>query len=478
MRGCGVAVWVLGYALLWTFVTVLLDPTVPYDAVEALNWAQNAQWGSPKNPWLVGMVMRPALWLPVSLSLYWYASHFLAIAVGMAGVWGLARCLSGCDRLAWLALLTLNLSGLINFDIISYNDNYLLVMLWPWMMLCFYLAMTRHANWWLAFAVVAGLATMAKYSTLAFVGAVFLSTLAVPRLRSCYRQPAFYGALLLGMLLVLPNILWLWRHDFAAFSWVDSQITSRFNPALGIKALTVFYPLLILWWVLRRCNIRLALPASWAQRVMLAVYLLPMSIIFAWFLFHEGGRLTEWLQPFFILTPALMVSCASRRPEPLPRGVYLSLFGAAAVVLTGYAGVLWGNVANAGQDKRNIISFSQQVENLWQAQYGAPLRYVGGEYWSQWLLFYAPSRPQTITPWDNATRPNVYNAHITQTQIQQHGALLIGRLGRTCEQERFRAALTPWPALRIDAVRQMMFQEDSARPLRPLCIAFVKPTGA
>ncbi|ADO46523.1 glycosyltransferase family 39 protein [[Enterobacter] lignolyticus] len=473
-----VAVWVLGYALLWTFATVLLDPTVPYDAVEALNWAQNADWGSPKNPWLVGMAMRPALWLPVSLSVYWYASHFLAIAVGMAGVWVLARTLSGSDRLAWLALLTLNLSGLINFDIISYNDNYLLVMLWPWMMLCFYLAITRHANWWLAFAAVAGLAAMAKYSTLAFVGFVFLSTLAVPRIRSCYRQPAFYAALLLGLLLILPNLIWLWQHDFAAFSWVDSQIKNRFNPELFSKAFTVFYPLLILWWILHRQGIRLVLPQSWALRVMLAVYLLPLMIIFAWFLFHQGGRLTEWLQPFFILTPALLVSCASRHPEQLSRGVCASLFGAAGLVLAGYIGVLWGNVANAGQDKSNIIPFSQLLDQQWQARYGTPLRYVGGEYWSQWLTFYAPSRPLTITPWDNDARPNVYNVHITQAQIQQQGALLVGRLGTACEQETFRAALTPWPDLRIDDVRQMMFQEDSVKPLRPLCIAFVKPAEA
>lgn len=42
--------WVSLYALLWSVATLLLDPAVPYDAVEALNWAQNAQWGSPKNP--------------------------------------------------------------------------------------------------------------------------------------------------------------------------------------------------------------------------------------------------------------------------------------------------------------------------------------------------------------------------------------------------------------------------------------------
>ena len=81
------ALWLVCYAAAWTLLTVHLDPTLPYDAVEALNWGLNGEWGSPKNPWLVGAAMQPAIgfsWLP--LNLYWYGGHFIAIAIGMLGV--------------------------------------------------------------------------------------------------------------------------------------------------------------------------------------------------------------------------------------------------------------------------------------------------------------------------------------------------------------------------------------------------------
>ena len=65
-----VIIWASLYAVLWTIVTVSLDPAVPYDAVEALNWAQNGEWGSPKNPWLVGLVMRPALLYIIYLRIF------------------------------------------------------------------------------------------------------------------------------------------------------------------------------------------------------------------------------------------------------------------------------------------------------------------------------------------------------------------------------------------------------------------------
>lgn len=120
--------WLLLYILLWTGVTQYLDPALPYDAVEAMNWGQNGEWGSPKNPWLVGAMMRPLLYFPaLSPEHYWYLCHFVVIAGGMLGVWMLTRRLTGRADLAWLALMNLNLSGSINIDMLPYNDNYLLV---------------------------------------------------------------------------------------------------------------------------------------------------------------------------------------------------------------------------------------------------------------------------------------------------------------------------------------------------------------
>ncbi|AKM48627.1 PMT-2 domain-containing protein [Edwardsiella anguillarum] len=468
--------WVGLYALLWSLATIFLDPTVPYDAVEALNWAQNAEWGSPKNPWLVGMVWRPALWFSgISLSAYWYITHFLAIAIGMIGCWFLAKQLSGSKRLAWIALCTLNLSGVINFDIISYNDNYLLVMLWPWMLLSFFLAFTRHPAWWIIFAFTAGLGAMAKYSTLAFVGAVFVATLAVPKIRRCYRQPVFYLALLIGLVMLAPNLFWLWEHDFAAFNWVDTQIARQFNPSLFIKLLSIYYPLLFLWWILYSQKISLQWPVDTDKRILLLVVLVPQVLIWLWFLFHHGGRLTEWLQPFFILAPALVIACVvTPGTQSLKRPV-LVLMGTAILVLLGYAMVMITNVANAGRKMSGIIPFSHNVERLWLERYATPLRLVGGEHLAEWLIFYGASRPEIITPWSNSTKPNIYNANIRLADIKQSGALLIGRSDKNCTYASFTRGLSQWPSLQLDAISQITFQEDSKHSGYPVCIGFVKP---
>lgn len=469
-------IWLFSYAVIWTLLTVHLDPAMPYDAVEAFNWALNGEWGSPKNPWLVGTVMRPVSWLPwLPLNVYWYGGHFFAITIGMLGVWLLAKRLSGSVQLAWLAMLTLNLSGIINFDIIPYNDNYLLVMLWPWMMLFFHLAITRSANWWPAFALVAGLAMMAKYSTFAFVYFVVLATLFVPTVRRCYRQPQFYLAVGIWLVLVLPNLFWLWTHDFAAFKWVGSQIKMQFNVGVITSLFLVFYPSLVLWFILRRNKAVLAWPNSLSIRVLLCLYLLPLGIITFWFSLNVGGRLTEWLQPFFVLAPALLVACVRETPARSLRAANVGLVCVALAVCVGYTVVMMCNVHNAGQKMSGIKVFSNGIEHRWKQRYGSELHYVGGEYLSQWMTVYAKSRPRTITRWSNENRPNIYNAQINDAQITRYGVALFGELGKDCAQNNFEKVLKEWPEMRIDIQQRLLFRSDPQATVQPLCVAFVRP---
>lgn len=468
--------WLLTYILLWTLAGVCLDPSVPYDAVEALNWAMNGEWGSPKNPWLVGLAMQPALYLPVGLtSLWWYLSHFVGVAIGMAGVWFLARRLGGDRRLAWLALLTLNLSGILNFDIISFNDNYLLVMLWPWMWLCFLRAAFDDARWWLGFALVAGLGCMAKYSTLGFVGAVFILSLGMPRIRRCYRQPVFYLALLLWSALVVPNIFWLIAHDFAAFKWVDSQITPRLNAHTLLAASTVFYPLVIMAVLLRRAGARFRWPDSEQARAALLMYLIPLGLILLWFSFHDGGRITEWLQPYMMPASALMLATLEVKPARRLRRTFSALALCALLVWGGYCAVMLGNVRDAGQKFSDIQRFTAQVEQHWHQRYHRPLRVVGGDYLAQWVMFYAIDRPLIMTRWSNHRRPNIYSRHLSTEHVLQQGAAIVGPRGRHCDGLDYSSLLADWPGVAVSARQELLFSPHPGATPLAVCIGFVEP---
>ncbi|MDE9517366.1 glycosyltransferase family 39 protein [Xenorhabdus bovienii] len=470
--------WITGYALLWVVASYSLDPTVPYDAVEALNWGMNGEWGSPKNPWLVGTVMLPAIHIStISFSFYWYLTHFVAIAIGMLGVWRLAFRLTGKVELAWLAMLTLNLSGIINFDIIPYNDNYLLVMLWPWALLFFLRAIDDHPKWWLAFALTTGLATMGKYSSLSIIGSVFLLSLFVPKVRRSYREPLFYLAIALWFMLILPNVWWLVHNDFAAFKWVDSQIQQGFNLHTTRAVLSVFYPLLIVGAIIYLSGGRIGWPKQQSNALVNIVILLPLLIIYGWFSFNQSGRMTEWLQPFMTVAPALLIGSLTVLPRKPLKNTLRGLAVFAVLVWVGYVSVMIANARGAGQKFAGIKPFASQLDQRWNELYPTPLRYVGGEYLHQWLTFYSHYRPETIQPWElgNGEPPNVYNRHIKESNIVKEGALLVGEKGKSCEQENFQSTLKQWPVLVISYKEEFSFQPQPSAKTETVCIGFVAP---
>lgn len=84
------------------------------------------EWGSPKTlgllVFLCGLLF---IWVFPTVLLVLYS--FCRGCLWFIGVWKLAYRLTARRDLAWFAMLMLNLSGVINFDIIPYNDNYILV---------------------------------------------------------------------------------------------------------------------------------------------------------------------------------------------------------------------------------------------------------------------------------------------------------------------------------------------------------------
>ncbi|MEF3064891.1 glycosyltransferase family 39 protein [Pandoraea apista] len=463
------------YAIVWAFVSTSLDPTVPFDAVEAFNWARNAEWGTPKNPWLVGFSMWPALGLDGgAMSIYWYVSHFAAVAIGMLGVWHLAQRLSGDRRLAWLAMLSLHLSGAINIDILPYNDNYLLVMLWPWMLWLFVRSLLDSPRFWPAFAVVAGLAAMTKYSTFALLGVMFVVSVWTPHARRHYRHPAFLLGLAIFVAMTVPNAVWLAHHDFAAFRWVDDQIHTRLNARALYAALTSFYPVAALALVLRIAGVRFARPAADA-RIVACVLLLPLIPILSYFTLHNGGRISEWLQPFAVPLPAVLVACVQPATACRSWRIARWLVAAGLLVLAGYIVFLSTNLRNAGQKFSGIKVASIELEQRWQARYGTPLRYVGHDHLATWLTFYAPGEPRLLMRWSVQHRPNIYTRDIDEADVRARGALLLGRPGESCRRTSFARTLTQWPTLTIDASETVPFSYHGGTSAMPLCVAYIAP---
>lgn len=464
------------YAIIWTCAGYFLNLTVPYDAVEALNWANNLEFGSPKNPYMVGFVMFPSLLLKkwVALDLYWYASHFLAVSLGMLGVWLLGLRLFGRPILAFFSLMSLNLTGIINFDILPYNDNYLLVMFWPYLFLFFIKALYDHQKYWFLLALCSGLAAMSKYSSFAFLPFMLISLLFTSTGRKAFKYKEFYFSILLFILIITPNFIWLYQHDFAAFNWVKSQIKPALNLTVIIAFLCVFYPIIIILLILLPLGAKIAYPNTAEKKHFVFIFLSPVFCIFIYFLFNEGGRITEWIQPFAILASSLTLCFLNVDKIKKWRNMNLCLLFFSILVCSGYILVLHNNIKGAGKKLDFIKKVSAQLNELWKNEYHTPLKYVGGGYLSQWLTFYSPDHPFITTKWSNENKPNIYNAHISLDDLQNSGALFLSHSGENCETADFNDVKKDYPGIHLTKKRDYGFTTEKGENIQ-ICLAFLAP---
>jgi len=85
-----------------------------------------------------------------------------------------------------------------------------------WLLSSYFILLMIHRNdphYWIAIAICFGLAFLNKYSIVFFMTAFVLSLLLTPY-RKLYRSKYFGYALLIGMVIVLPNLMWQYNHNW------------------------------------------------------------------------------------------------------------------------------------------------------------------------------------------------------------------------------------------------------------------------
>lgn len=430
------------YCVLWTVLTVILSPVVPYDAVEAWHWGQGFEAGSPKNPWLVGGVAALARHLPLSWPTCWYASHFLALGIGAWGCWKLCQRLVTDTRHAMLCVVMMVLSGTVSIDLLPYNDNYLLMMLWPWISYGFIRALYDDGRYWFMVTVTMALAGMAKYSTAIFLPFMLLAVIGQRQLINVLKQPWLWGGLLVGGALVIPNIYWLSQHDYAAFRWFSTRVGGESAWSVIRVYCAVFYNVVLIMAVLLAARWRWQFPVQPEMRTFAMLAVGPIIVLGGYFMAHGGVR-TEWMMPFAVPTGLVVAMCMA---PPAHGGYRLPLYVCYGVVILTLCGLAaskaWEGMYST-RARNHVSELSVALNNWWTERYQQPLVYAGGSRIGDWMGVYAPDHPRTPTRWPSTATmaatpkgespyPNVFTPGLTEEQLVQHGAMWVGEAGSRC----------------------------------------------
>ncbi|HXS75465.1 MAG TPA: glycosyltransferase family 39 protein [Terracidiphilus sp.] len=191
------------------------------DELQFLSDARHLDWGFVAYPPFTPFIERVGLTLfgfsLIGLRLFSVIAQAAVIVV--SGL--MARDLGG-SRLAKIATaLSVGLSGLPIFEATEFQYTSF-SFLW-WVLACWFtirLLKTENPRWWIAIGAAIGLGLMTKYSLVFFVAGL-LTGLALSRARRYFVNRWFWGGVLVALVIFSPNILWLARHDFVSYHFLQ-----------------------------------------------------------------------------------------------------------------------------------------------------------------------------------------------------------------------------------------------------------------
>lgn len=191
------------------------------DELQFLSDARHLDWGFVAYPPLTPFLERISLAVfglsMVGLRLFSVIAQAAVIVV--AGL--MARELGG-GRLAQVtAALAVALSPLplfsgTEFQYTSFD------LLW-WVLIAWFtvrLLKSENPRWWLAIGAVVGLGLQTKYSIVFFVAGILVGVVLSPA-RRYLKTGWFWGGIALALLIFLPNFIWLVRHDFISYRFLQ-----------------------------------------------------------------------------------------------------------------------------------------------------------------------------------------------------------------------------------------------------------------
>ena len=191
------------------------------DELQFLSDARHLDWGFVSYPPFTPFIEHIGLSL-FGLSLVGlrvFSVIAQAIVIVVSGL--MARELGG-GRLAQVATaLAVALSPLPLFEGTEFQYSSF-DFLW-WVLIAYFairLLKTENPRWWLAIGAAAGVGLLTKYSIAFYIAGIFAGVV-LTRARRDLRSPWFWAGIALGLLIFLPNFVWLVRHDFISYHFLQ-----------------------------------------------------------------------------------------------------------------------------------------------------------------------------------------------------------------------------------------------------------------
>ena len=191
------------------------------DELQFLSDARHLDWGFVAYPPMTPYLERIGLAL-FGVSLLWlrvFSVAAQAIAIVVAGL--MAHQLGGSRLAQAVTALAVAFSPLPLFEGTEFQYSSF-DYLW-WVLIAYFtlrLLRSQNPRWWLAIGVALGLGLLTKYSIVFYIAGILAGIAFIPA-RLSFKSRWFWSGIALALAIFAPNLLWLARHDFISYQFLQ-----------------------------------------------------------------------------------------------------------------------------------------------------------------------------------------------------------------------------------------------------------------
>jgi hypothetical protein len=329
------------------------------DELQFLSDARRLDWGYVAFPPLTPFVQRIGLELfglsIVGLRLFSMLAQAAAIVTGglMARELGGGRLAQVVSALA-VAFSPISMFEGTEFQYTSFD------FLW-WVLIAYFairLLKSENPRWWLAIGATIGLGLETKYSIVFYIAGL-LGAMALTPARRYFASKWFWGGVGVALLIFLPNLIWIFRHDFISYTFLQ-HIHAR-DVAIG-RAQGFFRDQFLICTNLAAAPLWLAGLAGFLlnRRFRMLAFLLVIPVALFW-IGKGRGYYTAGVYPMAEAMGAVMAARWLARLRRPARVAVHGAYWAAFAVVSSYICVVVVPLAASGPLKQYALAHSYDL---------------------------------------------------------------------------------------------------------------------
>lgn len=425
---------------LWTLLPAIARYAPSNDVIEAINWAQQLTWGYDKNPWVVGWITRLGITISCGNNLAGY--YFLQQLLIVFGFWSIWKLANQLVQPVQALFATLIMEGCLYYSIIvqTNNDNFILIALLNFAIYAFFMACEHQkARYWMLTGVSLALALMTKYSSAVLIVPMLIYWLITPKVRQNTSPLGLSGGILLGMLICLPNLIWLNQHDFIALKYLQLRADIQSN---NFYTQHFYYSIKFLiqtFYNIAPCLLLLGLIILPDQgkttdttrdneksirhgHFLLLIGFVPFLIVLLLAIIFGQKIYWEWGVPFISFWGLIFIYyCNPKITTSKLRNFLIGVISIALLTAGSYFFIETRFSAGSGSADYPADQIADTITKIWHAKFNTKLRYVAGSrYTAGVIAFYSPDKPKVFIEWNP-----LYSVNFDHKELKKSGAVFV-----------------------------------------------------